>query len=67
MAAQKPTVIFSLAFSTLHDACGIDHVIREAAAALDRAEQNAEFQRIYGMTRQDWDTALSLHLHGDLQ
>ena len=67
MAAQKPTVIFSLAFSTLHYARGIDHVIREADAVLSCTEQNARVKQTHAITRQDLNAALSLHLHGDLQ
>ena len=67
MAAQKPTVVFSPAFSTILFACGIDPFVQEIAAVLDRAEQNAQFQSTHGRGRYDWDAALSLHLHGDLQ
>ena len=67
MAAQKPTVIFSRAFSTLRDTSWFDQFICEFDSVFDRAEQNAAFTRIHGMGRQDWDAALSLHLHGDLQ
>lgn len=67
MAAQKPTVVFSPAFSTILFACGIDPFVAEINAVLDRAEQNAQFQSTRSMSRTDWDAALSLHLHGDLQ
>ena len=67
MAAQKPTVVFSPAFSTIISACGVDHVTRTVDAVTDRGEQDVRFKRIRGMSRRDWDAALSLHLHGDLQ
>jgi hypothetical protein len=67
MAAPKPTVVFSPAFSTILTACGIDQSIQQLDTALDHTEQDVKFKRKHGMSRKDWDTALSLHLHGDLQ
>ena len=67
MAAQKPTVVFFPAFSTILHSCSIEEFSREIDASIDRTEQNDRFKRIHGMTRNDWDRALSLHLHGDLQ
>ena len=67
MAAQKPTVVFSPAFSTILSACGDDEVTRNIDALTDRADQDLRFKRTHGMSRTDWDAALSLHLHGDLQ
>ena len=67
MAAQKPTVVFSPAFSTILSACGVDEITRTIDVVADRAEQAVRFKRTHGMSRTDWDAALSLHLHGDLQ
>ncbi len=67
MAAQKPTVVFSPAFSTILSACGIDRVTRNIDALTDRAEQDVRFKRTHGMSRTDWDADLSLYLQGDLQ
>lgn len=67
MAAQKPTVVFSPAFSTILPACGVDQVTRNIDGLTERAEQDVRFKRSHGMSRTDWDAALSLHLHGDLQ
>ena len=67
MAAQKPTVVFSPAFSTTIIACGVDQFTTEIDRLSDRYEQGAQIKRIHGMSRKDWDAALSLHLHGDLQ
>lgn len=63
MAEQKPTVVFSPAFSTIPRASSTDYSITDAA--FDCAEE--EFKRTHGMSRTDWEAALSLHLHGDLQ
>ena len=67
MAEQKPIVVFFPSFSTIPRASGIDHSIRNTDAAIDCAEQDAQFKHTHGMSRADWDAALSLHLHGDLQ
>jgi len=56
MAAQKPTLVSSLAFSTILNACGTDQVLRKSASP---AEQDTQFKQT--------PRALSLHLHGDLQ
>ncbi len=67
MADRKPTLVFSPAFSTIHTAGRIEQLIREVDTVADRVEQDAQLKRTHGMTRKDWDAALSLHLHGDLR
>jgi len=67
MAEQKPTLVLSPAFSTILSACGVDRVTLKIDAVTDRAEQDVRFKRTHGMSRKDWDAALSLHLHGELQ
>ena len=67
MAAPKPTLDFSPAFSTIHAACRIERLIRKDDTVADGFEQDALFKRTHSMNRKDWDTALSLHLHGDLR
>jgi len=67
MAAPKPTLVFSPPFSTILTASRIEQLIRKADTLADRIEQDARFQRTHGMTRKDWDVALSLHLHGGLR
>ena len=67
MAEQKPTVVFSPPFSTILSARDIDQVTRKIDAVTDRAEQDVRFKCTHGTSRTDWDAALSLHLHGDLQ
>jgi hypothetical protein len=63
MAAPKTTAVFSPAFSTILTDLRIDQV----HAVLDRTEQDPQFTRTHGMSRKDWDAALSLHLHRDLR
>ena len=67
MAEQKPIVVLFPAFSTILRVSSTDHSIRNTDAAVDCAEQDAQFKHTHGMSRKDWDAALSLHLHGDLQ
>jgi len=67
MADRKPTLVFSPAFSTIHTECRIEQLMREVDTVADRVEQDAQLKRTHGMTRKDWDAALSLHLHGDLR
>ena len=67
MAEPKPTLVFSPAFSTIRPASQVYQLIRDVDTVLERIEQDAQFQRTHGMSRKDWDAALSLHLHGDLR
>lgn len=67
MAAPKTTAVFSPTFSTILTACRADQLIRQVDAVLDCTEQDARFKQTHGMSRKDWDSALSLHLHGDLR
>ena len=65
MAASKTIAVFSSAFSTNPTAHDID--LFSSEAVLDRAEQDEQFKRTHGLSRKDWDAALSLHWHGDRQ
>lgn len=67
MAEQKPTLVPSPAFSTILDAFGINQPLRKIDTNASPAEQDRQFKQTHGMSRKDWDAALSLHLHGDLQ
>ena len=67
MAAQKPTVVFSPAFSTTITACSVHRFIRDIDTVRDRPGQDTQFKRTHGTSRTNWDTALSQHLHGDLR
>jgi hypothetical protein len=67
VAAPKTIAVSSPAYSTILIPFVIDRSLRKIDAVLDRAEQDARFTRTHGISRRDWDGALSLHLHGDLR
>lgn len=66
MAEQKPTLVPFPAFSTILDVCRINQLLRQINTIADPAEQDRQFKQTHGMSRKDWDAALSLHLHGEL-
>ncbi len=67
MAAQKPTLVSSLAFSTILNARGIFRPMHAASFIVVRSGMVAHFKRTHGVSPKNWDAALSLHLHGDLR
>ena len=78
MAAHKPTAVpqspfsttpverFLVGYSQVLNAC-LGSEIEKINQIVERAEADNDFERKHGMSRKDWDSALSLHLHGDLQ